>query len=757
MDSQPNDSESTLDNQPTGSELDPMQGSPSERISVIQNLGLSSNQGSNPSTGINQQISRQNGGFNPSSNSVNPLSSSQFGFKSGQNGINPLSSSGTELNPSSNSNNSQNGGGKLNNSPPNAQNLLSSSQSILNPLSSSQSVLNPTMLDGQKLNVVKKVLTVSVKSKVVKLPENEVQLSSYVVPVEKDDPYQYQWTLLSFPEGGSETTMMDQSSSTLKLSKLIRGVYVFRVNVTSRTGYGYAMGNVTVLPADRINQPPKAIINPSSLTVKLPNTVAVLDGTPSQDDDKIISWRWELEQGPLEYKPPPLLNVPLLKLDNLNITGNYTFKLSVEDSNHAINSTTANITVTKVPDYPPEANAGPDIILYLPNTNVTLNGNLSTDDHGLVSYEWTLRESNQHKPVDMQKSKTPQLQLSNLELGTYTFTLKVTDGSNQTSTSDVHVFVKQAPHQAPQADGGGNYTVTLPQTWVVLDAARSRDRSDGVLVNFTWVQRSGPSQLEFVPLANHSDFHLNSSSNMKINTTHLTKGIYRVELTVKDVNENTASDLITIQVLQNGNQAPKANAGDNMVLYLPQSYIILNGSKSSDDLRIVRWDTVSVIIKPDPLTFALSTLTLNIQASLISSSQASSLLMKINLLVEPNYAVMVRSWTMEPDSKLATLTFLVNGTKGAGLVRSSEVVAMIRDRLRLNRGVLDLDIVALKTFECQNLAQVMASVWRSRAFVSAIVSGCATCTLRTSHRIRFSWMTTATGPFSMLFSRFSRH
>ncbi|KAL1449320.1 hypothetical protein WDU94_000517 [Cyamophila willieti] len=606
MDSQPNDSESTLDNQPTGSELDPMQGSPSERISVIQNLGLSSNQGSNPSTGINQQISRQNGGFNPSSNSVNPLSSSQFGFKSGQNGINPLSSSGTELNPSSNSNNSQNGGGKLNNSPPNAQNLLSSSQSILNPLSSSQSVLNPTMLDGQKLNVVKKVLTVSVKSKVVKLPENEVQLSSYVVPVEKDDPYQYQWTLLSFPEGGSETTMMDQSSSTLKLSKLIRGVYVFRVNVTSRTGYGYAMGNVTVLPADRINQPPKAIINPSSLTVKLPNTVAVLDGTPSQDDDKIISWRWELEQGPLEYKPPPLLNVPLLKLDNLNITGNYTFKLSVEDSNHAINSTTANITVTKVPDYPPEANAGPDIILYLPNTNVTLNGNLSTDDHGLVSYEWTLRESNQHKPVDMQKSKTPQLQLSNLELGTYTFTLKVTDGSNQTSTSDVHVFVKQAPHQAPQADGGGNYTVTLPQTWVVLDAARSRDRSDGVLVNFTWVQRSGPSQLEFVPLANHSDFHLNSSSNMKINTTHLTKGIYRVELTVKDVNENTASDLITIQVLQNGNQAPKANAGDNMVLYLPQSYIILNGSKSSDDLRIVRW-----VWTRDPASNALGDIIMN--------------------------------------------------------------------------------------------------------------------------------------------------
>ncbi|KAI5709052.1 hypothetical protein M8J76_009120 [Diaphorina citri] len=934
---------------------------------------------------------------------------------------------------------------------------------------------------------------------------------------ELNDPYQYQWTLLSSPEGGAETSMMDQNKATLRLRKLIRGVYVFRVNVTAKHASGHATGNVTVLPADRINQLPKAIINPSTLTVKLPNTVAVLDGTPSTDDDHIISYRWELQQGPLEYKPPALMNVSLLKLDNLNITGNYTFKLSVEDSNHEFNSTTANITVTKVPDYPPEANAGSDVILYLPNSNVTLNGNMSTDDHGLVSYEWTLRESlNQHKPVDMQKSKTPYLQLSNLELGTYTFTLKVTDGSNQSSTSDVHVFVKVASHQPPHAQAGGNYTVILPTTWVMLDATRSRAESDGVeLVNFTWVQRAGPSRLVFVSLEPNEDVSLNSSSNMKINATNLTKGIYRVELIVRDINGNSASDVATIQVLQNGNQAPKANAGDNMILYSPQNYIILipgdnmilyspqnyiilipgdnmilyspqnyiilipgdnmilyspqnyiilipgdnmilyspqnyiilipgdnmilyspqnyiilipgdnmilyspqnyiilipgdnmilyspqnyiilipgdnmilyspqnyiilipgdnmilyspqnyiilipgdnmilyspqnyiilipgdnmilyspqnyiilipgdnmilyspqnyiilipgdnmilyspqnyiilipgdnmilyspqnyiilipgdnmilyspqnyiilipgdnmilyspqnyiilipgdnmilyspqnyiilipgdnmilyspqnyiilipgdnmilyspqnyiilNGSKSSDDLRIVRYvwtrdptsnamgdiimnsdtqpvliltnivigrymfkltvyddqglhsdDTVSINVKPDPLTFALTTLTLNIQASLISQSQASSLLLKLNLLLNPEHRVVPRQWSMDPDSKLATLTFLVNTTRGevpasglvqtargevevggakvngatrlvqpvrgggarnggTGLVRSSDVVGMIRDKLRLNRAVLDLDIVALKTFVCQN-------------------------------------------------------
>jgi hypothetical protein len=76
--------------------------------------------------------------------------------------------------------------------------------------------------------------------------------------------------------------------------------------------------------------------------------------------------------------------------------------LTVEDSHHAANSTTANITVLKVTDYPPEANAGQDIIMYLPHNKLTLNGNLSTDDRGIASWEWTKSPSDQDKAVDMQ-------------------------------------------------------------------------------------------------------------------------------------------------------------------------------------------------------------------------------------------------------------------------------------------------------------------------------------------------------------------
>lgn len=74
----------------------------------------------------------------------------------------------------------------------------------------------------------------------------------------------------------------------------------------------------------------------------------------------------------------------------------------MEDSDHATSSATANITVVKGTDYPPEANAGQDVIVYLPVNNVTLNGNLSTDDRGIVSWEWTKSHSDQDKAVDMQ-------------------------------------------------------------------------------------------------------------------------------------------------------------------------------------------------------------------------------------------------------------------------------------------------------------------------------------------------------------------
>ncbi|CAG9564693.1 unnamed protein product [Danaus chrysippus] len=529
-------------------------------------------------------------------------------------------------------------------------------------------------------------LTVSISSKEVQLPEDEVTLAAYTIPDEKStmSHYNYVWTLVDQPKEGFTGNMI-QNGGTVTLTDLTEGQYRFKVTVNGTSSYGEGFANVTVLPPKRINTPPLVVITPQTQTVKLPNSGAVLDGSASKDDDAIISWHWELSAGPISYQTP-LQDGPTLVLKDLKQPGNYTFKLTVEDSDHVKNSTTANITVLNHTDYPPEANAGQDVIIYLPNNNLTLNGSLSTDDHEITSWEWTKSAADENKAVDMQNTHSPYLQLSNLSEGVYTFVLKVTDSSGQSSTAEVHVFVKPPTNTPPVADAGQDAFVSLPQTWSVLNGSSSHD--DHRIVAYTWRCLSGPT--------NSNIINYNESV---ANATSLTKGQYIFELTVLDDNGNSATDEVMITVTQNKNSPPKAVAGGDKILNLPVPVLVLNGSQSSDDFRIVsyKWtrsasglaagtvimksdttpvlmltnievgryvfeltvtddqgesdrDTVSVQVKADPLEMKLLEMTLNIPISSFTKSQLDSLVQKMNLLLKDGMSVNVTEIRGEVDS-----------------------------------------------------------------------------------------------------------
>lgn len=79
-------------------------------------------------------------------------------------------------------------------------------------------------------------------------------------------------------------------------------------------------------------------------------------------------------------------------------------RLTVIDSDGAVNSTIASLTVNKPVDYPPIANTGPNQAITLPQNLITLNGNQSSDDHEIVSYEWSLSSKSKGKVVAMQVS-----------------------------------------------------------------------------------------------------------------------------------------------------------------------------------------------------------------------------------------------------------------------------------------------------------------------------------------------------------------
>lgn len=583
-----------------------------------------------------------------------------------------------------------------------------------------------------------KQLVVSAVSKEVSLPENEVTLSAFTVPAEQPgEHYKYEWTSLAQPEGVNSGIMNDQNGETLKLSHLIEGLYMFKVSVSAPGAYGETCANVTVLPPMHINTPPVAVISPSSQTVKLPNTGAVLDGSSSSDDDKIVSWHWELQQGPLGYQPH-LQDTSTLQLENLVIPGNYTFKLTVEDSHHATNSTTANITVLKVTDYPPEANAGQDIIMYLPHNSLTLSGNLSTDDRGIASWEWTKSPSDQDKAVDMQNTRTPYLQLSNLEEGMYTFVLKVTDTSGQSSSAEVHVFVKPPTNKPPVANAGKDISVSLPQTWVLLNGSQSND--DNKITAWKWEQLRGPSKVVF-----------SASNSSCTNVTDLTKGEYEIQLTVTDDNQNNATDSVVVTVTQNKNAKPKADAGGDQAIFLPVSVVVLNGSQSSDDLGIVKWewirelsslvlgriiansdhspvlmltdvvpgryvfrlrvtdeqgatdeDTVSIIVKHDPHLNDLVELTLNIEGHMLTKAQESSLEMKLSLLLRDEAEMHVRELRTEDRTGRAVIVFYVEQRNGKGILPGPVVVARLKEKLMQDSGLLELSVANIQTAVCQN-------------------------------------------------------
>ncbi|CAG9767299.1 unnamed protein product [Ceutorhynchus assimilis] len=597
-------------------------------------------------------------------------------------------------------------------------------------------VITEKILDvaNKSAPVTRQHLTVLAESKQVKLPVNEVTLTVKTPEEDPDNKYQYEWTPLHQPDGS--TAVKHQNDNELHLEKLSEGLYSFKVSVSTTTSYGETFVNVSVLPEARINTPPTIVITPANQTIKQPNTAAVLDASSSKDDDGIISWHWELQQGPLGYQPE-LKDSPTLQLNDLTKPGNYTFKLTVTDTDKASSVSTANITVLAVTDYPPEANAGEDKIIYLPHNNITLNGSLSTDDHAITTWEWTKSSDDAQKTVDMQDTRTPYLKLSNLQEGMYTFTLKVTDSTNQSSTAQVHVFVKPPTNKPPVAEAGQNITISLPQTWTIVDGSNSTD--DNHIASFKWEQVEGPSTVTFE--------NLNSS---KTNVTGLTKGQYTLKLSVTDDNNNVASDTMYIIVNQNKNQKPTANAGPDLTVELPINGLIINGSESKDDWEIVKWqwirdekslavgniveksdqspililtdvsvgtyifnltvsdkqgledtDSVTVVVKNDPKLFFLVELIVDVDSKFLTEAQFDNMKAKLALLVKEGSKLVVRNVKPEAGTGRVKLTFYIEDSNSQP-VGANEVVKHLRQKLLVDASLLSFSVAKLQTAICQN-------------------------------------------------------
>lgn len=91
---------------------------------------------------------------------------------------------------------------------------------------------------------------------------------------------------------------------------------------------------------------------------------------------------------------------------------------------------------------PPTANAGPDVVITLPQTSVTLSGSGIDTDGVIASYAWT--QSLGWEAI-LSGANTSTLTVSGLSAGTYEFKLRVTDDDGAFAIDAVQIIVNPQP------------------------------------------------------------------------------------------------------------------------------------------------------------------------------------------------------------------------------------------------------------------------------------------------------------------------
>ncbi|MEJ7735785.1 MAG: PKD domain-containing protein [Chitinophagaceae bacterium] len=329
-----------------------------------------------------------------------------------------------------------------------------------------------------------------------------------------------------------------------------------------------------------VNQLPIANAGPDQ-RITLPVDNCTLNGSASLDPDGTITgYLWEKVSGPSQFNLTSK-NTEQTTVTNLT-EGTYVFKLTVTDDMGASTRDQVSILVTaSQPNQPPAANAGPDLSITLPSSQVTLNGNGSDPDGSISGFNWKQNSG----PVEavIANPHAANTQVNSLTVaGVYEFALSVTDNEGATTVSLAKVTVLGAapppnqppPNQPPTVSAGPDQTITLLVSEVTLSG--SATDPDGLISGFSWKQISGPS-LSAIASPHAAVTLVNSLSQA---------GVYEFALTVTDNEGATAVSVAKVTVhaaIPPPNQAPSANAGPDLNITLPASEATLSGSATDPD------------------------------------------------------------------------------------------------------------------------------------------------------------------------------
>ncbi len=370
--------------------------------------------------------------------------------------------------------------------------------------------------------------------KAITLPTSSTQLSS-----KSYDPdgsiSKYLWTQVSGP---NTATFNNTGSSMPTVSKLVAGVYTFKLTITDNKGATASATTTVTVNAAATSTANKAPIAKTVGQQSLVGTSVTLNGEDSYDPDgQITTYKWTQSSGP---STATLSNASSANAQASNLkSGTYVFELQVTDNKGATAkaSLTLKVTATST-STAPVARAGGDQTITLPTSSVTLDGSASSDPTGAIkTYAWTRISGSSSATIAT--ASQARTQVSNLTEGTYRFRLQVTGSNGQKDADTLVVTVMKASgsNQAPVAKAGDDKTIEMPINWITLDASWSYD-NDGKITLYQWKMVSGNSSAK-----------IENANTATTKVTNLQPGVYVFQLTIKDDKGAIATDELRTTVV----------------------------------------------------------------------------------------------------------------------------------------------------------------------------------------------------------------
>ncbi|MDO9372914.1 MAG: tandem-95 repeat protein, partial [Ferruginibacter sp.] len=372
----------------------------------------------------------------------------------------------------------------------------------------------------------------------------------------------YLWRKISGPSSG---TIATPSSATSAVNSLVKGVYFFEFTVTDNAG-AVAKDTIRVSVND-FNFAPVANAG-TDQTITLPASSASLTGSATDVDGTIVNYAWVKISGPTEGT----IVTPGAAATDVNalVQGLYEFELTVTDDDGAIAKDTIQVTVNDLTNMAPVANAGPNRTITLPVTTTTLSGSGTDADGTVVSYSWVMISGPAAPSIVTPNAAVTTI--NNLAYGTYKFELTVTDDKGAISKDVVEVLVTSLTNVPPIANAGPDQFIISPKNNTILHGTGTDP--DGTVTRYSWTKISGPQGT------------ITSPNSADPTLKNLVPGVYVYQLTVRDNDGATSTDLVQITVgtpTPANNIAPVANAGTNKSITLPVNTTMLNGSATDTD------------------------------------------------------------------------------------------------------------------------------------------------------------------------------